>query len=237
MEYDNRLLKLSRYVKQTIEESGLKLHPFHKRYGYDRENKAIISATTFRGLVNDPKTFPDKKTFDGLSVILSKAKGHEVPASELMKICDLAQPEYDEVGDFSQPIDDAPTRADLLIRQYQSLPYFERSRISPDLLHQIADDNEYATLDDTEQVAWLVKREKARQAMGTATFAKEFVGVSVEIVEAILRKEQIKLTRPQFLALASRVHDVNGKLLLNEDEARRSLFARVLAPQLFIESD
>lgn len=233
MDYDERVLKLSRFVRQVIDESGLKLHPWHRRYGIGRDGKALISATTLRNLVNASNAYPDGRTFEALSVMLSKSTGKDISALKLIELCEPTA--EDESGYFDQPIDDSPTRADLIVRQYLALPYYERGRIAPSLLRTIADDDEYSVLSDAEQVAWLVRQEKSRQGLGTAAFAKDFVGVPVEVVEAILKKEPTRLVKAQFLALTSRVRDINGKLLLSEEEARRSLFARVLAPQLFID--
>jgi hypothetical protein len=234
MEYDNRLLKLSRFIKEIISDSGLKMSPFHSRYGFGADGKPIVSASVFRALVNDPKSFPDKKTFDGLSVILSKSAGYDIPASKLMQLCDQDQPEYEEVLEEIGEIDPAPARADLLIKQFESLPYRERVRVSPRLLRAIADDDEYAAMDDIDKVAWLVKREMKSQGMGTERFAREFVGLPSDTIRAIANGEQVKLHKGDFLIFASRIHNIDGHFLLDEDQARRSIFAKVLASKLYI---
>lgn len=235
MEIDQRLLKLSQYLRQAVDESGLNVNAFHRRYSVVN-GKSVLGASTFAQLVSRPRAFPDKRTFDALSLMLSQARGYEIPASALMKICDLDQPQYEDVEE-SLEVSDSPKRAELLLRQFKALPYEDRSRIAPDLLRVLADDGEYESLDDLGKLAFLVRRERITQGKGAAAFATEFVGVPVPIIEAILRRERVKINKPQFLAIASRVRDIDGKLMLDEDEARRSLFCRVLAPHLFVESE
>jgi hypothetical protein len=232
---DERLLKLSQYIKDTIADSGLKLHPFHKRYAYDSKGNAIMGQSTFRGIVNDPKSFPDKTTFDRLSIVLSKAKGYEVPASYLMGLCDLEQSEYDAIEDGSEPVDGSSVRADQLVRQYQTLPYLERQRIAAELLRTIANDEEYTSASDTQKIAFLVRRERDRSGVGLDRFAEKHLGLPTEIVRAIAEGTPVKINKSQLLSLVSCIRDIDDKLSLNEDDARRSLFAKVLAPNLFIK--
>jgi len=232
---DERLMKLKQAIRDIISDSGLRTYPFHKKYGFNAKGEQDISASTFAGYANRPKSLPDAATFSGLSKILSRAKGYEVPASYLMGLCDIAQPEYDMTEDVDKVIDSAPARADLLVRQFEDLPYFERSRISPKLLRAIAEDTEYSVLDEACQVSWLVKREMNRQGMGTDKFANEFVGLPPEMIRDIVDKKAARLTKNQVLRLSSRIHNIDGDILTEIEDVQRSLFALVLAPQLFVE--
>jgi len=237
-QYDERLLKLRQEIRNVIADSGLKTYPFHAKYGFNADGKQDISASAFAGYANNPKSFPDTATFDALSKILSRGAGRKVTASYLMGLCDLAQPEYDGIegnGKNDGIVDTSSIRADILIKQFEALPYVERCRIAPDLLRSIADNNEYNSLDLDGQVAWLVERERKRQGMGAEKLANEFVKLPCEIIKSIIAKEKTRLTKNQLIVLAGRIHNIDGDLLEEWEEVKRSIFAQVLSPQLFSE--
>lgn len=232
VDFNGNLLRLSQFVRRIISDSGMDTDPFFKKYGIGPDGKPVMAASSFAQLVNHPRHFPSTKTFMALSVTLSNATGENVKVSDLMALCNESSFEHLEDAEIG-PVDGLETRANLLIREYQGLPYRERSRISPALLRQIAEDNEYGCLDSYGRVVWLLQAEIKRQTRGLEVFAREYVGIDVEVLRRILEGDRPTLTKGQLMAIACNVRDIDGNFAQDEAQARQGLFAQVLAPRLY----
>jgi hypothetical protein len=202
------LARLSKFVQDCIDRTGLSINAYQKRYANQEPNRVVY--TTLRTIAR-AQNRPDTPTLKKLAKVLSASEGREIAWGDLSALIDEPGRETDpELLKLMSQVDTSGVATERIGEAFKSLGFKDRLSLAPMILRQLADDIEFQTANDLQRAGLLIRREALRRGIGLGSLAEER-NLPVEIFEQLSKgTTPDRFTRNQAIALSSVVRDING---------------------------